>query len=355
MRGYREFLRAFDGYLRSTGSAGRPGGDVDEDSIAAERDTRAATDRYVPDLMADAGIAMLIVDTGFGGPDGLDPQTLGRLARRPVHTITRLEPLAERLLADWRGSLTPGRFRAAVASAIEAELDAGAVGLKTIAAYRSGLALAEPSAAAARRALADRERQARRLDDPALVSLVARTGAEIGRVRRVPLQVHVGFGDEDLELPAADPSLLGPLLRDQRIDGCPIVLLHGYPFVARAAYLASIYPDVHVDLSLTIPLLGAAGARAAISEALALCPETKLLAGTDGHSYPEMHWRGARLWRESLTAVLEDEVRADRMGAAEAASAARSILGGNARRLYPGAADLDPSAPGPSAPERRGA
>lgn len=57
----------------------------------------------------------------------------------------------------------------------------------------------------------------------------------------------MGFGDADVHLPEADPTLLRALFRDRRTEGCPVVLLHSYPFGAQAAYLASVYPQVHVD------------------------------------------------------------------------------------------------------------
>lgn len=84
---------------------------------------------------------------------------------------------------------------------------------------------------------------------------------------------------------------------------------------------------------MTIPCWGAAAPRA-IGEVLALTPWTKLLAGSDGQSYPEMHWRGARLWRAALVDVLAAEVVADRADVPEAGTMATAILGGNARRLF---------------------
>ncbi len=328
MRGYREFLRAFAGYL------GDGDGAQDEPAIAAERDQRAGEDGYLPGLMANAGIATLLVDTGYGASSVLSAATLEKQAGVRVGTIVRVEQLAERVLADRRASAKPARFSNAIGQAITDALAAGAVGMKTIAAYRAGLDLPAPSVQRTRRALEDRAAQARRLDDPALVALVVRTAAEIGQARGVPLQIHTGFGDGDLHLPASDPSLLRPLLRDPGLEACPIVLLHCHPFVAQAAYLASVFPNVHLDLSLAIPLLGASGARRAVAAALELSPTSKLLAGTDGHSYPEMHWRGATLWRETLATTLGADVAEDRMTMDEATSVGGAILAGNAQRLY---------------------
>ncbi len=75
---------------------------------------------------------------------------------------------------------------------------------------------------------------------------------------------------------------------------------------------------------------------------------TKLLAGSDGHSYPEMHWRGIRPWREALGRVLAGEVGAGRLDEAEVEPIGRDILARNATRLYRLRAEGGP--PGVSAP-----
>ena len=69
-------------------------------------------------------------------------------------------------------------------------------------------------------------------------------------------------------------------------------MLHCYPFVRQAGYLASIYPNVHLDLSLAITLLPHRGPDL-VSEALELAPPTKLLFATDASRLPEM-FRSAR-------------------------------------------------------------
>jgi predicted TIM-barrel fold metal-dependent hydrolase len=51
-----------------------------------------------------------------------------------------------------------------------------------------------------------------------------------------------------------------------------------YPYFREAAFLAAVWPQVHLDLSLALPLLGA-GAVAPLIEILALAPASKLLYG----------------------------------------------------------------------------
>ena len=104
----------------------------------------------------------------------------------------------------------------------------GFVALKTIAAYRGGLDLNVPDV--------------RGRSEAAL---------EANAADPLPVQFHAGFGDADLTLPLADPGLLKPLI--ERYDETPFVLLHCYPFVREAGWLAHVYPNVFFDLSLTIP------------------------------------------------------------------------------------------------------
>jgi predicted TIM-barrel fold metal-dependent hydrolase len=222
-------------------------------------------------------------------------------------------------------------FEERIAEAIEG----GAVALKSVLAYRSGLRL-EPVGMGELRGAFDRldlAAQARRFDDPVLGPLLARRAAEVAALWSVPLQFHTGFGDEDIHLPGADPTLLRPLLHDPRTEACPIVLLHCYPFIGGAATMAGTYPQVYLDLSLALPLAEPIAADL-VREALGLCPTSKLLAASDGHSFPEMHWWGATVWRRALASVLGAEVARGDLDERTADELAVRILGGNAERLY---------------------
>jgi predicted TIM-barrel fold metal-dependent hydrolase len=84
-----------------------------------------------------------------------------------------------------------------------------------------------------------------------------------------------------------------------------------YPYFREAAFLAAVWPQVHLDLSLALPLLGA-GAVAPLIEILALAPASKLLYGSDVQACPScLRWRrlgsvragwGARLARRARRA-----------------------------------------------------
>ena len=175
----------------------------------------------------------------------------------------------------------------------------GFVALKTIAAYRGGLD---------------------RLSEPVVAALEANeaTGEPL------PVQVHCGFGDSDLWLARADPSHLKPIL--ERFRETRFVLLHCYPFVREAGWLAHVYGHVWFDLSLTIPHVSRGDEM--IRQALELAPVSKLLYASDASRTPELYYLAAKWWREALAAVLP-ELLDD-----EAEAAATRILRGNAIELY---------------------
>jgi predicted TIM-barrel fold metal-dependent hydrolase len=254
-----------------------------------------------------------------------------------VHEIVRLEVLAGELLQPGNpAGRSLSRFLGGFEERLGTALERGAVAVKSIAAYRGGLWLFRESGQAARRRAfsgLDRAAQADRFDDPVLLPFLVRRAAELAAARQVPLQFHTGFGDHDVYLPQADPALLWPLLRDRRTEDCQVVLLHCYPFVGGAAYLAGTYPQVYMDLSLAIPLAEPIADRL-VGEALGLCPPGKLLAASDGHSYPEMHWWGATVWRRALARVLGAEVEAGGLDEPAARAVAKGILATNATRLY---------------------
>ena len=232
----------------------------------------------------------------------------------------RIERVAEEGIARGLGL---DELREHVRAEVASARGRGYAGLKTIAAYRTGLDVAlERDAAAAAAAL---EARPARLEDRALLELLLLDALESNARDPLPVQVHCGFGDSDLSLPRADPTLLGPVL--ERFRDTPFVLLHCYPFVRRAGWLAHVYGHVFFDLSLTIPHVWRAAEM--VREALELAPTSKLLYASDAARTPELYFLAALGWRAALADVL-----AEALDAAQAERAARAILRGNALALY---------------------
>jgi hypothetical protein len=307
-------------YLRAIRAlAGVLGCEPTEEAVFAHR--RAADpDAYASALLRSTGTEWLLIDDGFPAPgDGATWREMGALAGCRAAPVMRIERVAEEGLAAGDGL---DDLRERVRGEVAGARGAGFVGLKTVAAYRSGLDVAAPDLAGAAAALAARPT---RLDDKALLELLLSDALDANAADPLPVQVHCGFGDADLFLPRADPTLLGPLI--ERYADTPFVLLHCYPFVRQAGWLAHVYGNVFLDVSLTIPHVWRAAE--AVGEALELAPTSKLLYASDASRTPELYHLAARWWRAALAEVLGVALAPD-----EAERAGRRILRDNAIGLY---------------------
>lgn len=284
-------------------------------------------------LLADARFGRLLLDLGYRPEAHLSLEEMRHLVGVPVAPILRVETLAEEILP--RVDSWPELEEQFVAALQE---QAGkVVAFKSIIAYRAGLevrvwprdSLTESLAQVKQSLAGGRGRlQAR----PILDTLFLRT-LEVAARHRLPVQIHTGFGDRDLDLRVANPLHLRPVLEDRQFAEVPVILLHAYPYVAEAAWLAAVYPQVYLDLSLAIPFL-AHRASEAISEALALAPASKLMLATDAFSIPELYWVAARHLREALDRALREATEAGFL-AEDREEVARMLLHDNAARVYP--------------------
>jgi uncharacterized protein len=267
---YRRAIRELSGFFRT------------EPTEHAVFEHRLATDRdeYASALLRATNTELLFVDDGFPPEgEGTSWEELGSLAGCEARPVLRIETHEPEDIAGAR--------------------EQGFVGLKTIAAYRGGLD---------------------RLSDAVLTALEANeaTGAPL------PVQIHCGFGDSDLWMTRADPSHLKPII--ERFTDTRFVLLHCYPFVREAGWLAHVYGHVWFDLSLTIPHVSRPAEM--VRQALELAPVSKLLYASDAARTPELYYLAAKWWRESLAEVLPELLGDD------AEEAAALILRDNAIELY---------------------
>ena len=265
---------------------------------------------YAARLLRATRTELLLVDDGYPPPDeGTSVGELGALAGCEARPVMRIERVAEEAGADATDAVRQG---------VAAARERGFAGLKTIAAYRGGLDLAAPDAPTGG--------SAGRIEGRAMADVVlAALESNEATGDPLPVQVHTGFGDSDLHLPRADPGHLKPLL--ERFRETPFVLLHCYPFVREAGWLAHVYGNVYLDVSLTIPHVSRPAE--ALREALELAPLSKLLYASDAARTPELYYLAATWWRSALAEVLEEL-----LPAAEIEPAARMILADNARSLY---------------------
>jgi hypothetical protein len=246
---------------------------------------RSSTDpaQYAAALLRATRTEVLLVDDGYPAAGlGTSWDELGELAACRALPVLRLETRGEHAAEE----TVTARAR-------------GFAALKTIAAYRGGL-------------------------DRIAAHVIAALEANEATGDPLPVQVHSGFGDSDLHLWRADPGYLKPLV--ERFRETNFVLLHCYPFVREAGWLAHVYGNVFFDLSLTIPHV--ARPAVALAEALELAPVSKLLYASDAARTPELYLLAATWWRDALAEVLPELVGDG------AETAAQMVLRENAVALY---------------------
>lgn len=299
---------------------------------ARNRLAREGFPAYAQSLYRDCGLAALVVDFGYPQP-ALEAAGFAALAGIPLAPIYRIEPLIVRLLDSGCGwDEFRKRYDDEIAAAIGQQ---GYRGLKTIIAYRTGLEISPLSRNPDQgRAALDGIRRGtggasmKKLRDHLLCRAL-----ELCMDHDVPMQIHTGMGDFEVNLSLCQPALLLDLLRFPAYRACKVVLVHtGYPYHSEAAFLANVLPRVYCDLSEAIPFAGN-GARRVLAEVLELAPFSKVLYGSDGGT-PELQFAGAKLVKASLGQVLEELVEGGWLTQGEAGAAARAILAENARQLY---------------------
>ncbi|MEU8922190.1 amidohydrolase family protein [Kitasatospora sp. NPDC048545] len=300
------------------------------DYLARRRELGAA--EATARLLAAAGLDTLLVDTGLTAAAGLPllpPAELAELAGASVREVVRLETVAGSVTAgaeDW-----PGAVAEALAAAAR-----GAVAVKSVLAYRHGLAAPahRPARSAVVAAAGARLRGGHgRLTDPVLLHHLLWTAVDVCAELGLPLQLHTGFGDPDLTLHRADPSLLTDFVRAAEPSGVPLVLLHCYPYHRQAAWLAQAFPTVFTDLGLTASYTGPRVAEV-LGEMLELAPFGKLLFSTDAYGLPELFLVGTCQFRHGLAELLDRWQSDGACAAADAQRLTRSVAADNARRLY---------------------
>lgn len=299
--------------------------------LARRRERGAALGR---EAVTGSRLGALLVDTGYPA-DAMSLDEMRTVMPCAIHEIFRTETCAERLLReglayeDFRE-----RYRGELVRAAET-----CVGLKSIVAYRSGLAVRPwppaESEAAYRDVLARVQRggSSRLTEKPLLDALFAVTLDVCVRTGR-PLQVHAGFGDPDIDMLQANPLLLRPILEDPAYANVRLVVLHmAYPYYREAAFMAAVWPQVHLDVSLALPFLGPAAVPPLV-DILGLAPASKVLYGSDVGGLPELYAMTADWGRESLGEALDWLVTRRALTESRAREHADLVLSGNASRLY---------------------
>jgi hypothetical protein len=281
-------------------------------------------------FLTAAGLSALCVDTGFTPEPITSPAELAGLAGATAHEIVRLERVGEDVVAAGIGA---DGFADAVRSAL-APRTASAVGVKSIAAYRTGLDLtperpSDPEVTAAAGRWLAAQAGPPRIADETLQRFLIWSGVDLG----LPVQFHVGYGDSDVDLHRCNPLLLTPLLRAIQPTGVPVMLLHNYPYHREAGYLAQVFPQVYVDAGLATHNLGSR-ASALLAEALELAPFGKFLYSSDAFGLPELYYLGAVLFRRALSEFFGAGLAEGLYTERTVVRLTRMVCADNAKRAY---------------------
>ena len=281
-------------------------------------------------LLAATGTTTYLLETGFQGDDVLDVDAHSTASGADVREVVRLETVAEAVL---RETDSGAAFLTTFTDRLGQET-ADAVGVKSILAYRHGFDIPDgrPSRAEVRTAVDGTLRSATsqvRVTDPTLLRYLLWCGIDRG----LPLQLHTGYGDPDLDLHRANPILLLPWLRSIEGSGVPVMLLHCYPYHREAGYLAQIFDNVFFDVGLGINYVGANSPRL-VAEALELAPFHKQLFSSDAWGPAELHLLGSLLWRRAVDEVIGSWVTRGDWSHADAVRVLHLIGHENAERVY---------------------
>jgi uncharacterized protein len=311
------------------------GCEATREGVASARHAALVADpgAYIARLWSTAEVVGVVYDEGYPQPT-IPREHFAADSGATVHRVARIEPW----IAALRG--TARSFRQ-LEEAFVAELDRAAadpelVAYKSVIAYRTGLDVREPAPTD----FCERELELWRASGFAETREHAKTirdrllhrTLEAARRHDRPVHIHCGGGDPSIVLGHARPQDLFPLLSTYADQ--PIVLIHsGWPWLEEGAYVASVLPQVYLDVSITMPW-----ASLAVDQKLELllgaAPPARVLYGSDEASEPEVIWLSAQLGREALGRVLGVAVGRDWLTEAEARRIGTGVLGDNARRLH---------------------
>jgi|GEM_PF-1156070 len=129
---------------------------------------------------------------------------------------------------------------------------------------------------------------------------------EVAEELGVPVFIHTGFSGPDpqnrispaFRIGTADPLLLEDVVI--RFPDMKIVMMHmGWPFFDHALYMLGTYPNVYMETSVAIWVLGPALFNRMLAEAVATAGSDRILFGTLQMAWPELIGRSVKTIRDA--------------------------------------------------------
>lgn len=289
-------------------------------------------------LVGGNGVSSLLIDSGHRSDSIYDPPRMAAVTGTQAREVVRIEAVMEEV-ARHQKPASGAELRQAFVARLH-ERAVGAVGLKSIVAYRTGYDIdqTEPSEAEVDAAgdlwLRQLESgEMRRLENVVLIRYGLFVGARLCREKNFPMQLHVGFGDRDVMMPKCDPTVFLPFIEQMEKMEVTITLLHCWPFLREAAWLAEVFANVYVDIGVIQNFTGPSAPRV-LAEMMELAPFYKQLYSSDAFGLGELHFLGAKLFRGALAEVLDGWIARGDVTPRKAEEIARAIAHGNAERIY---------------------
>jgi predicted TIM-barrel fold metal-dependent hydrolase len=302
-----------------------------------ERRTALGIAEVTRRLVGGSGTAMLILDTGLRAAEILGVEGMAAATGVATREVVRIEAVMEEVA---RSGVSSGAALLHGFDDLLAARAQTAVGLKSIVAYRTSFDIDQTAPSNAEAALAGdawlsalARGTARRLEDATLIRYALWRAGEICRERGFPLQLHVGFGDSDVRMPKCDPTVFTPFIASMEAWNVPITLLHCYPFIREAGWLAEVFSNVYMDIGVIQNFTGPAAPRI-VAEAMEITPFFKHLYSSDAFGLPELYFLGAKLFRNALARVLDGWIADGDATVAQAEAIASAVSHENARRIY---------------------
>lgn len=283
-------------------------------------------------FLTHSGIGHYFIETGYRGDEIHGPEGMAELTGVKVDRVLRLETIAETIAHEGTSAKD---FSRVFAEKLGSD-SKGAVGLKSIIAYRIGLDF-DPTPPSS----LEVETAAGKWLEGANLSVTPRITSEIllrhilwkATELSMPIQFHIGYGDPDLDLHRCDPLLMTEFIKSLEAREIPVLLLHTYPFHRNAGYLAQMFRNVYFDVGLAINYVGARSP-SIIAESLELAPFHKILFSSDAWGLSELTYLGALLFKRGLAEVLDSFVSRGDWSISDAIEVARGIGSDNALRAY---------------------
>jgi hypothetical protein len=305
------------------------------DAVVAARNQAVANGYrdYVGKLYESAQLDGIIFDDGYPLPQ-IPMATVREQIPVSCQPIYRIEPLIVDLL---KKDLSWPDFRQEYDDTISNALTTGGyVGVKSVIAYRTGLDVSPLSRTpdqgfqaldAIKRGLGGGSMK--KLRDHLLCRAL-----ELCTEHDVPMQIHTGMGDFEVNLVLCRPAYLMDLLRFPAYRACTVILVHtGYPYHREAGYMAHVLPRVYCDISEGVPFSGS-GSAAILRELIAMAPLHKVMYGSDAYSVPEGIYASAKIGKRIVTQVMNELIADDVLTETEAQDAGEMILSRTTKRIY---------------------